>query len=143
VHQPWKERDPEPPRQEPPAKRESRRRPAKEPRQPKAKKTKPKKTKPEKTRRPRAEKTRQPKPAREPGRAKYILASTLGALLAGGAWYFLVKAAISFGHAAMNSGQMPAWGFTAAATAGATGCMLLVFMLITRAYAAVRPVSEE
>lgn len=47
------------------------------------------------------------------------------------AWVFLVRAAIDFGHTALD-GQAIAWAFTAGATVGAVGCLLLTFVLLAR-----------
>jgi hypothetical protein len=55
-----------------------------------------------------------------------------GAVASGFAWYFLVRAAIDFGHAA-RGGQTVAWAVTGAATFGAIGCLLLMFVLLARA----------
>lgn len=55
----------------------------------------------------------------------------VGALACGVAWFFLVRAAIDFGRLARD-GESVAWAFTAAATVGATACLLLMFILVTR-----------
>jgi hypothetical protein len=60
----------------------------------------------------------------------------LGSGVAAVAWFFLVGAAIDFGHTARN-GQTTAWAFTAAATLGAAVCLLLVFVLVARLLATV------
>ena len=65
----------------------------------------------------------------------------LGALACGVAWYFLVRAAIDFGRLARD-GESMAWAFTAAATVGATACLLLLFLLVTRILMALGLVSE-
>ena len=65
----------------------------------------------------------------------------LGALACGVAWYFLVRAAIDFGRLARD-GESMAWAFTAAATVGATACLLLLFLLATRILMALGIVSE-
>ena len=56
----------------------------------------------------------------------------LAGLVAAGAWVFLVRAAIEFGHTA-RTGQHSAWWYAAAATVGAAACLLLVFSLCARA----------
>ncbi len=73
----------------------------------------------------RAEKVKDP--SRLPRRAALLL----GAVGAGVAWFYLVGAAIDFGRVA-RSGDSLAWTFTAAATLGATVCLLLVFVLLSR-----------
>lgn len=83
----------------------------------------------------RAEKQRQPK-SRLP-----LLGLALGAVASGVAWFFLVRAAIDFGRVA-RGGDEVAWAFTAAATIGATLCMLLVFVLVARVLVALGLVSE-
>ena len=60
-----------------------------------------------------------------------LVALVAGAVASGFAWYFLVRAAVDFGHAA-RGGQTAAWAFTGAATLGAIGCMLLMFVLLAR-----------
>lgn len=65
----------------------------------------------------------------------------LAALACGVAWYFLVRAAIDFGRLARD-GESMAWAFTAAATVGATACLLLLFLLVTRILMALGLVSE-
>lgn len=55
----------------------------------------------------------------------------VGLVVCAGAWVFLVSAAIDFGQAA-RSGTTLAWVFTAVATVGAIGCLLLVFMVAAR-----------
>jgi hypothetical protein len=58
----------------------------------------------------------------------------LGVLAAAGAWLFLVRAAIDFGQVARD-GRPVAWAVCAAATVGATVCLLLAFVLVARAWA--------
>ena len=60
----------------------------------------------------------------------------VGALAAGAAWFFLVRAAIDFGRLARGGDQL-AWAFTAGATIGATLCLLLMFVLAARFLVAV------
>jgi len=57
------------------------------------------------------------------------------------AWFFLVRAAIDFGRLARD-GESLAWAFTIAATVGATACLLLMFILVTRLLMALGIVSE-
>lgn len=76
-----------------------------------------------------------------PSRRPLLAALTLGALGAGVAWLFLVKAAIEFGRLARD-GQTLAWAFTAAATVGAAACLLLLFVLAARVLVALGLVSE-
>ncbi len=83
----------------------------------------------------RAEKQRQPK-SRLP-----LVLLVVGALAAGAAWFFLVRAAIDFGRLARGGDQV-AWAFTAGATIGATLCLLLMFVLAARFLVAVGLVSE-
>jgi hypothetical protein len=68
---------------------------------------------------------------RRPVRRSLLAALVAGALACGVAWFFLVRAAIDFGRLARD-GQGLAWAFTAAATIGATACLLLMFILVTR-----------
>lgn len=70
-----------------------------------------------------------------------MLLLSLGAVASGIAWGFLVKAAIDFGRLA-RGGDEVAWAFTAAATIGATLCLLLLFVLVARVLVAVGLVSE-
>ena len=65
----------------------------------------------------------------------------VGALAAGAAWFFLVRAAIDFGRLA-RGGDPVAWAFTAGATIGATLCLLLMFVLTARVLVAVGLLSE-
>src|SRR6187455_3408570 len=53
----------------------------------------------------------------------------LGVLAAGGAWMFLVRAAIDFGQVARD-GRPVAWAVCGAATTGAAVCLLLAFVLV-------------
>ena len=57
----------------------------------------------------------------------------MGVVVAAAAWFFLVRAAIDFGQVA-RAGRTSAWGFCAAATVGATVCLLLVFVLLARTW---------
>ena len=70
-----------------------------------------------------------------------MLLPALGAVAAGVAWVFLVKAAIDFGRVA-RGGDQAAWAFTAGATIGATLCLLLLFVLVARVLVAMGLVSE-
>ena len=78
---------------------------------------------------------------RDPGRRLPLLLLVAGALASGVAWIFLVNAAIDFGRLARSGDQM-AWIFTAAATIGATVCMLLLFVLGARVLVSLGLVSE-
>jgi hypothetical protein len=77
----------------------------------------------------------------DPGRRFPLLLLLAGALASGVAWIFLVNAAIDFGRLA-RSGDQTAWIFTAAATIGATVCMLLLFVLGARVLVSLGLVSE-
>ena len=70
-----------------------------------------------------------------------VLLLGLGAVATGAAWVVLVNAAIDFGRVARGGDEM-AWLFTAAATLGATVCLLLLFVLGARVLAALGLVSE-
>ncbi len=70
-----------------------------------------------------------------------LLLHVVGAVLAGVAWIFLVNAAIDFGRLA-RVGDQAAWVFTAAATIGATVCLLLLFVLGSRVLVTLGLVSE-
>jgi hypothetical protein len=74
-----------------------------------------------------------PRRERRPGALVSAVLLPLGVLLAAGAWYFLVRSAIDFGQVA-RGGRTAAWGFCIAATAGATVCLLLVFVLLARTW---------
>ena len=76
-----------------------------------------------------------------PDRRPLLAALAFGAVGAGIAWLFLVKAAIEFGRLARD-GQGLAWAFTAAASVGATACLLLMFVLAARVLVALGLVSE-
>jgi hypothetical protein len=65
-------------------------------------------------------------------RLPHGLAILVVALLAGGAWVYLVGAAIAFGTVA-RSEHGAAWLFTLGATVGAVVCLVLVFSLVARA----------
>jgi hypothetical protein len=79
--------------------------------------------------------------SKRPVRRPVLAALGLGSLLCGVAWFFLVKAAIDFGRLARD-GQDIAWAFTAAATIGATACLLLMFILAARVLIALGLVSD-
>ena len=81
----------------------------------------------------RAEKPK--RPDRRKNLARFALL-VLGVLVAGAAWVFLVRAAIDFGGAARD-GTTAAWFVCGAATLGATGCLLLVFVLCARIWGRV------
>jgi fatty acid desaturase len=78
---------------------------------------------------------------RGPSRRPLLAALALGAVGAGLAWLFLVRAAIEFGRLARD-GQSLAWAFTAAASVGAAACLLLMFVLGARVLVALGLVSE-
>ena len=78
---------------------------------------------------------------RRPVRRPLLAGLVLGALVCGVAWFFLVRAAIDFGRLARD-GESVAWAFTVAATIGATACLLLMFILLTRVLMALGLVSE-
>ena len=78
---------------------------------------------------------------RRPVRRPLLAGLVLGALVCGVAWFFLVRAAIDFGRLARD-GESLAWAFTVAATIGATACLLLMFILLTRFLMALGLVSE-
>ena len=70
-----------------------------------------------------------------------MLLLVLGAIASGVAWVFLVNAAIDFGRLA-RGGDGIAWFFTAAATVGATVCLLLLFVLGARVLVMLGLLSE-
>lgn len=78
---------------------------------------------------------------RRPVRRPLLAGLALGALVCGAAWYFLVRAAVDFGRLA-RGGEALAWAFTVAATIGATACLLLMFILVTRVLMALGLVSD-
>ena len=78
---------------------------------------------------------------RRPVRRPLLAGLVLGALVCGVAWFFLVRAAIDFGRLARD-GESVAWAFTVAATIGATACLLLMFILLTRVLMTLGLVSE-
>ena len=61
----------------------------------------------------------------------HLAALTVGAILTGTAWLYLVRAAIEFGVLARN-GQSSAWLFTGAASLGAVVCLVLFLALVGR-----------
>ena len=58
------------------------------------------------------------------------------------AWFYLVGAAIDFGAMARD-GETLAWLFTALATVGAIGCMLLGLVLVTRVLTLLGLIREQ
>lgn len=68
-------------------------------------------------------------------------ANVLGIVLGGLAWWYLVRAAVDFGHVA-RAGESRAWMFTIAAAAGAAVCLLLVIVLVARVLMTLGLVSE-
>ena len=67
-----------------------------------------------------------------PGLLRRVLLLVLGTLAASAAWVFLVRAAIAFGESARDGRGASGWAMTVGAGAGATLCMLLVFVLVAR-----------
>jgi hypothetical protein len=65
----------------------------------------------------------------------------LGVTLTLVAWGFLVWAAIDFGSRARDGEQL-AWAFLALATIGATACLLVTLILVTKVLATVRGEAE-
>ncbi|HEU4513721.1 MAG TPA: hypothetical protein VFR87_11510 [Nocardioidaceae bacterium] len=80
------------------------------------------------------------KRSREVSRVQLVSLS-LGALLTGAAWVFLVGAAIDFGVLAV-SGQGTAWLFTVGASTGAVVCLVLLIALVARGLRMVGLLSE-
>lgn len=78
---------------------------------------------------------------KRPVRRPLLAGLGLGAVACAVAWFLLVRAAIDFGRLARN-GESLAWAFTAAATVGATACLLLLFILVTRVLMALGIVSD-
>jgi hypothetical protein len=78
---------------------------------------------------------------RHPRRLLTLLSLAVGTIASGAAWVFLVRAAIAFGRLA-RGGEDLAWAFTAAATLGATVCLLLLFVLVARVLVALGLISE-
>jgi hypothetical protein len=74
-----------------------------------------------------------------PRRRLFTLA--LGVTLTLVAWGFLVWAAIDFGSRARDGEQL-AWAFLALATIGATACLLVTLILVTKVLATVRGEAE-
>ena len=66
-----------------------------------------------------------------------LLGLALGITLTLVAWGFLVWAAIDFGTRA-RGGEAPAWAFVALATVGATACLLVTLILVTRLLTTLR-----
>jgi hypothetical protein len=66
-----------------------------------------------------------------------LLGLALGITLTLVAWGFLVWAAIDFGSRA-RGGEQLAWGFLVLATVGATACLLVTLILVTRLIATLR-----
>jgi hypothetical protein len=64
-----------------------------------------------------------------------------GMLLSALAWFFLVRAAIDFGHVARGGDSM-AWLLTIGASAGAVVCLMLVFTLVARALVMLGVISD-
>ena len=68
-----------------------------------------------------------------------LLPLGLGILVAAGAWVFLVRAAIDFGHAARNGKGALGWVMTVGAGVAATACLMLLFVLVARVRDALAP----
>jgi predicted acyltransferase len=62
---------------------------------------------------------------------RLVLGYLLGTVVTIGAWLYLISAAITFGVLA-RSGTDTAWIFTALAGLGATACLLIALILLTR-----------
>lgn len=73
----------------------------------------------------------------EPLPRRKLVLLALGITLTLVAWGFLVWAAIDFGAQA-RAGEAPAWGFLAIATVGATACLLVTLVLVTKLLGALR-----
>ncbi len=56
----------------------------------------------------------------------------IGAMLGVAAWWFLVRAAVEFGRAAIDGDGAARWAFTVVAGGGAALCLMLVLVLLTR-----------
>lgn len=67
-----------------------------------------------------------------------VVALLLGVVAAAAAWVFLVRAAIDFGRAAREGHGSAGWALTGGAGFGAALCLLLVFVLLTRAWEQMR-----
>ncbi len=65
----------------------------------------------------------------------------VGAVLAGLAWFFLVRAAIDFGVLAVG-GQGTAWLFMIGASLGAMACLVLMLALVGRGLRALGFLSD-
>lgn len=70
-------------------------------------------------------------PARPPHFPGRLLALTVGAIAAGLAWVFLVRAAIDFGTIARD-GEPVAWVLTVLAGLGAAACLMAAIGFVTR-----------
>jgi hypothetical protein len=66
----------------------------------------------------------------------YVVLLALGVVASAAAWVFLVRAAIDFGQLA-RGGRSAAWVVCGASTIGAAVCLLLVFVLVSRAWTAL------
>jgi len=65
-------------------------------------------------------------------RARRTVQLLLGALAGVGVWWFLVRAAVEFGRAAMDGDGAARWAFTVVAGGGAALCLMLVLVLLSR-----------
>ena len=83
-----------------------------------------------------------PPRSRRPRETLSTVLLVLGVVVAAGAWFFLVRAAIDFGQAARD-GRSAAWAFCGGATVGATLCLLLVFVLCARVWTRVSAARTE
>jgi hypothetical protein len=71
--------------------------------------------------------------AARPGPApQRLLGLLLAAVVAGAAWWFLVRAAVDFGRSAADGDGAARWAFTLVAGVGAALCLTLVFLLLVR-----------
>lgn len=70
-----------------------------------------------------------------------LVGYVVGALAAGAAWVFLVRAAIDFGGRA-SGGRSEAWVFVGLAVFGAIGCLLLTLALLGRVLTSIGFISE-
>jgi hypothetical protein len=78
-----------------------------------------------------------PAAAPQPVPRKRLAVLALGTTLTLIAWGFLVWEAIDFGAKARD-GESPAWAFLAVATLGATACLLVTLILVSKVFATLR-----
>jgi hypothetical protein len=65
-------------------------------------------------------------------RARRTVGLLLGTLVGAAAWWFLVRAAVDFGRAAIAGEGHGRWAFTVVAGGGAALCLMLVLVLLSR-----------